>query len=827
MTILNLVWLIPLFPFLAFLAIVLGVNKDQELSHVLAIIAICVSLMLAQIVFWSAVLMPVGGGAAGAFQSVADWLPTGDTNLQASVWIDPLTTVMLFMVPIVCLMIFIYSVGYMNFGTPEQDIRYTRFFAYISLFATGMLGLVISGNLLMVFIFWEVMGLCSYLLISFWFEKKSAYEAGLEAFITTRVGDLFFLLGLLALYSATGSLQYRDVFSPETLRYLSKATIYLSPLNLHLPALPTIALLIFGGAVGKSAQLPLHVWLPDTTEGPTPALALIHAATTVSAGVYLVARVWPLTFAAAGIAPLVVLWIGAITAAYGAIIGVFQDDIERVLAFSTISQLGYMIAALGLGAAATSPALQIGAYVAGVFHLITHAFFKALLFLASGSVIHGLEHGHHHARAHGEHHRTEDERGHEVFNFNDMKNMGGLRKRMPRTFWTFLAGGLALSGFPLITAGFWSKNGILAVGWDIHPAVFWVLTASAGLTAFCIARQIAMTFLGQPRTPAAEHAPESGTSMTVPLIILAVFAISLGWAGIPDNFPIIGPLIPDWVHSFVGTTIEEHVHGEQAEMGYLASLALSEGAGHPFNWTPLGIGLSFALGGLLLGFLVYWKWQPLTRADELDPLERGMRRLGLGFLYEFLRRRAMFDELYRWTFVEGSILIAAAFAWFDSTIIDGVVNGAGWLGRILSDVSYRYVDVAIDGVVNGAGWLGRTLSDVSYRYVDVAIDGAVNGAGWLGRTLSDVSYRYIDVAIIDAFVNLVGRAGIVIASANRWFDTTVVNGAVNLTGSTMAWTGKRLRQVQTGQVQAYLLMTVISILALLGVYLYGILWLSW
>jgi NADH-quinone oxidoreductase subunit L len=315
------------------------------------------------------------------------------------------------------------------------------------------------------------------------------------------------------------------------------------------------------------------------------------------------------------------------------------------------------------------------------------------------------------------------------------------------------------------------------MAWDIYPAVFWVLTVSAGLTAFYTARQIAMVFLGQPRTPAAEHAPESVASMTVPLTILAIFAVGLGWAGIPDNFPVIGPLVPNWVHSFVETTIEEHIrgHGEHAAVGHLASLAVSEGGSHAFNWMPLAIGLSFALGGLLLGFLVYWKWMPLTRADELDPVERGMRKLNIGFLYEFLRRRAMFDELYHWTFIKGSILIAAAYAWFDRTIIDGIVNGAGWLGR----------------------------------------------------NLSNLAYRYVDVGIIDAFVNLVGQAGTAIASVNRWFDTTVVNGAVDLTGNLTTGTGKWLREVQTGRVQSYLLMAMISVLTLLGVYLYGTLWLNW
>jgi NADH-quinone oxidoreductase subunit L len=769
--ILRLAWLIPVFPFLAFLIIALWARRDNQLCHILAITAVCFSLVLSQVVFWAAVLKPVGGGEHAWLDS-ADWIPTGSGSFQASVWIDPLTGVMLFMVPIVCLMIFIYSVGYMNYGTPEQDKRYARFFCYIALFATGMLGLVVSGNLLMLFIFWEVMGLCSYLLIGFWFEKESALKAGLKAFITTRVGDLFFLLGLVALYSAAGSLQFEDVLSPETLVHLSETTI--NVLGLHLPALPTIAILIFGGTVGKSAQVPLHVWLPDAMEGPTPVSALIHAATMVSAGVYLVARMWPLTLAAASLAPGIVLWIGAITALFGAIIGVFQDDIKRVLAFSTISQLGYMIAALGLGAAATDPALQIGAYVAGVFHLITHAFFKALLFLASGSVIHGMEHGHHHVHSPASPHGHE---AHQRFDANDMKNMGGLWKRMPRTFWTFVAGALALSGFPLITAGFWSKDEILAMAYEIKPIIFGILVFAAGLTAFYTARQISMTFLGKPRTKAAEHAPESVHSMTVPLIVLAVFAVSLGWAGIPDELPVIGPLVPNWVHGFVETTIEEHVHLEHhAAAGQLASLApTAGGSGDAYNWAPLAIGLAFALGGLAVGWFVYARWQPIESADQLDPLERALRKIHMGWLYEFFRRRAMFDELYQKTFIGASIAISRAFAWFDSTIVDG----------------------------------------------------ALNGAGWLGRTASDLLNRYVDEAVIDAFFNLVGKVAGIVASANRWFDTTVVNGAVDLTGNATTLAGKRLRRVQSGQVQAYLIVSLVAVVALVAVYLVGTQWLNW
>ena len=381
---------------------------------------------------------------------------------------------MLFMVPFVCLMICIYSKGYMNYGTEAVDSRYSRFFAYISLFACGMLGLVVSDNLVTLLIFWELMGLCSYLLIGFWFEKKYAdpnritpKQAGLKAFLTTRVGDILMLAGMLLLYTQTGTLTFKEIFSTEVLEKL--ATTYAFG---QVPWATVIAILIFGGAVGKSAQFPLHIWLPDAMEGPTPVSALIHAATMVSAGVYLVARTFPLFVAVEGGTQLaVVAFIGAFTALFSGTI-VSPKTTSNWLAYSTISQLGFMFAALG-----------IGAYVAAVFHLITHAFFKALLFLGSGSVIHGVEHGHHHAGHKGHGHDSGE------FDANDMMNMGGLLRRMPATGWAFIAGALALTGiFPW--AGFWSKDEILADAWNafmhvVHSEIWsWaMLTLAALLTA--------------------------------------------------------------------------------------------------------------------------------------------------------------------------------------------------------------------------------------------------------------------------------------------------------------------------------------------------------
>ena len=749
MSILNLAWLIPLFPFLAFVTIALFAHRNRALSHQITIGGIAIAFVLSQVVFWAAVLIPVDGGEH-LFESTAiRWLPAGHEVLSLGVWVDPATVVMLFMVPLVCMMIFIYSVGYMNFGTPQIDPRYSRFFAYMSLFATGMLGMVVFNNLVAFFLFWEIMGTCSYLLIGFWYEKESAFRAGLKAFLVTKLGDLFLMVGLVMLYAEVGSLAYRDVFAPETLHHLAETPFLGTPLSMA----AVISLLIFGGTVGKSAQFPLHVWLPDAMEGPTPVSALIHAATMVSAGVFLVVRTFPLLTAVdGGVQMTVVAVIGAFTAIFSSVIAVAQNDIKRVLAFSTISQLGYMVAALG-----------IGAYVAGAFHLITHAFFKALLFLGSGSVIHGMEHGHHHAHEHGGHH---EEHGHEEFNPNDMMNMGGLGRRMPRTFWTFLAGGLALSGFPLITAGFWSKDEILAQAYETAPWVFWILAVAAGITAFYTMRQICMTFLGQPRTAAARHAPESVPSMTVPLIILAVFAVGLGWAGIPEHFPVIGGLIPNWFHHFMGSAIgAAHTAEHAAEaVGHAAEAVAG------FVWQPLAMGLAFALGGLGLGWLVYG-WRPMG-ADDPDRVQAAMSRVGLGWLHTAMRNRFYFDELYHWVFVRGSIWLAGVFDAFDYGQAEGRHG-------------------VVDGMVNLAGRVGRILSQV---------------ADW------------IDTHIVDALVNLAGRAGRAGSEATNVFDLKVVDGAVDGVGSVIRAGGQALRPIQTGRVQNYLLLASAMVLALVATF---------
>jgi NADH-quinone oxidoreductase subunit L len=506
----------------------------------------------------------------------------------------------------------------------------------------------------LLFIGWEIMGLCSYLLIGFWYGRDSARKAMVKAFITTRIGDVFMLLGIAYLYSVTNTLNYREIlFNEHVLQTLAETPSVITGFS----TAGLIGLLLFLGTVGKSAQWPLHVWLPDAMEGPTPVSAMIHAATMVSAGVYLVLRFFPLLTAGwhegSPLTPTLtfVAFIGAFTALFAATIAIAQNDVKRVLAYSTISQLGYMIAAVG-----------IGAFVAGAFHLLTHAFFKALLFLGSGSVIHGMEHGVHSS--------------HEHVDPQDMFNMGGLRKRMPITFWTFLIGGFALSGFPVLTAGFWSKDEILADAFgNGYLVVFGVLALAALLTAFYTMRQITLTFLGEPRTKAAAQAHESVWTMTLPLIVLAVFAIGVGWIGIPDHFPVLGGLIPNWFHEFVGGTLLEHPH------------ALD------FNPIPLLVSVVVAVGGLFLGWVVYRR----VPADAVDPLERP-----LGPLYTLLKRKYYFDEIYETVITRPAYWLAETFVyrWLDRGVIDGILHAVGRFATKVGSFLRNAIDVPI---VNGAG----------------------------------------------------------------------------------------------------------------------------
>ncbi len=652
----NLTPIIPFLPLAAFAIIVLWANRSKKLSAGLAIGGIALSWVISWAIAFTTFGMEHFGENPVTF--VTNWLPTGSTWQGFGFRVDPLSAAMLFMVPFVCFLIFVYAVGYMGVGKEESpaeagghdergkpaepghvDRLASRFFAYVALFAAGMLGFVLSDNWVLAFVFWELMGLCSYLLIGFWFARKypnakqiTPKEAGLKAFLTTRVGDTIMLVGFLILFGLTGSITFSQILAPQTLETLAALNFNL-PIIGPVPAATVIAILIFFGAIGKSAQFPLHVWLPDAMEGPTPVSALIHAATMVSAGVYLIIRLFPLMAAVEGGGALrFIAFIGSFTALFAATIAVAQNDIKKVLAYSTISQLGFMFAALG-----------IGAYVAATFHLLMHAFFKALLFLGSGSVIHGMEHGHH-ALAHGagahahevssihvdSHTAETSPRQEHNFDPQDMRNMGGLLHRMPRTAWTFIIGGLALSGFPFVTAGFWSKDEILADAWaNDHRVIFFVLALAALLTAFYTGRQIVMTFLGKPRTEAAANASEHDSIfawMTIPLMVLAVFAVAAGWIGIPRTFPVIGGLSTNPFHHYIGG-LAEALHIEAEEL--------------PFAAPPLLTSLIVALGGLTLGYFVYRGYA--ARGTERSARSDGAaaRRVLSGPAAQVLLRRAV------------------------------------------------------------------------------------------------------------------------------------------------------------------------------------------
>ncbi|MCA9919646.1 MAG: NADH-quinone oxidoreductase subunit L, partial [Anaerolineales bacterium] len=676
-TLQTLTWLIPVGPLLVFFLIVLFTKHNRTLSWGLAWAGVIGALVLSWTLAFHMFGIYLGHDISHPHElleqpvqvsSTIDWLPIGDyaegTWLQMGVSVDPFTAVMLFMVPLAVFMIFIYSVGYHNYGKPRGTVRgtpnhgqeepmFSRFFALMSLFAGAMLLLVVSDNLLMLFIGWEIMGFCSYSLIGFWYARDyhlapgaiphiPPRKAAIKAFMTTRVADVVMMLGIVFFYRTFGTLNFSEALSAHSLEHAA--------MEIGVGMLGVMALLIFTGTVGKSAQWPLHVWLPDAMEGPTPVSATIHAAAMVSAGVYLIVRIFPLIAVAiegTG-AGWVIAGIGAFTALMAATIAVAQNDVKGVLAYSTISQLGFMVAAVG-----------IGAYVAAAFHLITHAFFKALLFLASGSVIHGMEHGAEHVHDH----HTDPQ---------DMRYMGGLRKKMPITFWTFLIGGMSLSGLPFITAGFWSKDEIFADAWYLfsHDGsavglfVLVMLAIAAFLTAFYTTRQLSMTFLGEPRTPLAEHAHESNGFMTFPLVVLSIMAVAAGWVGIPDNFMGTEGAFVNMYHHFVGATIEEPI----AEL-YELHLVGHKIETLPWSWEPLIISLVVALGGILVGYLIYGR-KPLTK-DQQDPLIRP-----LGPLHGFLQNKWYWDELYQAVLIRPVVYFSEVivFEVMDKGVIDGIIH---------------------------------------------------------------------------------------------------------------------------------------------------------
>jgi NADH-quinone oxidoreductase subunit L len=677
--ILKYLWLIPVLPLLAAGLSALAKQPRRTFAASLAIGSMGASLGLAILAF-SEALHHAGHGEVARQVFNFRWFQLGDQWFELGWVLDPLTAVMLVMVCFVGLLIFIYSVGYM-----AHDDNFTRFFCFLSLFAAAMLGVVIANNLLLLFICWELVGLTSYLLIGFWYHKPSAAAAAKKAFITTRVGDLAFLLGMLWLYSRTGTLLFYH-HGNGCLEQDALAKLVAQTTGAGMLVSTAIGLLIFCGAVGKSGQVPLHVWLPDAMEGPTPVSALIHAATMVAAGVFLVARVYPLMSAhPIGLADdtptlHVITWVGAITAVFAASIAVAQTDIKRILAYSTVSQLGFMMIGLGVGGIAV-----------GMFHLITHAFFKALLFMGAGSVIHGC---------------NEEQ---------DICKMGGLRRFMPVTFATYAIGMMALSGVPIFFSGFWSKDEILhaAHSWKGSPAhlPFYLAVFGALLTAFYMTRQMLYVFGGDCRLsfgrptvsekvtlehagepvkahPQPVHDPhaqphESPGVMTLPLVILAGCTVILGFFGTPA-WP--------WFQSFL--------EGEPLS-GNFARLF------EPEVLRTMIVSVTVVVLGIGLGWWLYGR-RPLTGTE--DVLERAQPEV-----FGLLRRKYFVDEVYDWAVVGFNRWFARTCAWLDAVIWNGavwaisyIIIGLSWASQIFDEKGINAgFDQGCKGVTNGGGLMSR------------------------------------------------------------------------------------------------------------------------
>jgi NADH-quinone oxidoreductase subunit L len=643
------------------------------------------------------------------YHVVLPWMSVADRAVfNTGILIDNLTAVMLLVVTGVSTLVHLFSVGYMH-----GDPRYNRFFAYLSIFSFSMLGLILADSFFFIYIFWELVGLSSYLLIGFWFEKKSAADACKKAFVVNRVGDFGFLIGILIIYATCGVLGYDDVFLAIGEGKLSGTLLTLAGIG------------VFAGAVGKSAQFPLHVWLPDAMEGPTPVSALIHAATMVAAGVYLVGRVYPIFTPDAF---LVIAYIGLITLFISATIALTQNDIKKVLAYSTISQLGFMI--MGLG---------VGGFTAGLAHLTTHAAFKACLFLGSGSVIHAVH-------------------------SQDIQEMGALRKKMPITFVTFLIATLAIAGVPLFS-GFYSKDMILGAALEFgmrnpqHYVLFFGALFTAGLTAFYMFRVVILTFFGAPKDHHKfDHAHESPPSMWVPLVVLAGLSFSFWYSG------WFGTLIqkPKSVANLAGISAPapiatmEHAAVMTGDASHGSAPAGTKEAQAPSHGTPAPTGAPRAAGpaahgeaaaghdahlahtahayamyssvavgtlGIFLAFVVYsFGWiNPDRVANAVKPL------------YNFLLNKWYFDELYEKTVIDGSKAFSRFLAWFDLHVVDGLVNLVGQIGVFASFLAGKFDNYVVDGAVNGlasatiggGSILRRLQTGKLYHYVFVLAGGAL------------------------------------------------------------------------------------------------------
>ncbi|RMF87825.1 MAG: NADH-quinone oxidoreductase subunit L [Nitrospirae bacterium] len=659
---------IPALPLLAFLCNGLfGKFYPQRWSHRIATAAVLAALALS--LGTLAGLLHHAGRGPFLDAALYPWIVSGGFKVAVGLQVDPLTAMMLVVVTGISSAVHIYSTGYM-----AGDPGYRRFFCFLSLFTFSMLLLVLADNFLLLYVGWELVGVCSYYLIGFWYEKRSAADAGKKAFVVNRVGDFGFGLGVMLIWVTFGTLNYHEVFA----RAHEIAGQHLHLLGMEVPTLTLICLLLFVGAMGKSAQFPLHVWLPDAMEGPTPVSALIHAATMVTAGVYMVARCAALFDLAPAAADTVAV-IGGFTAIFAASIGLVQNDIKRVLAYSTVSQLGYMFLAAG-----------VGAYGAAAFHLMTHAFFKGLLFLCSGAVIHSLEHAFHAA-------------GHEA-DPQDMRNMGALKEKMPVTYWTFVIASLAIAGIPPL-AGFCSKDLILERAFthgDALGVVLWAVGVAAALmTAFYMFRLIFMTFHGSARHPAeaAARIHESPVSMTRPLVVLAFFSCVAGFVGWPELLG--GPQLFRLGEGILHFLAPSFGHGEAAHAAHELSAAAGFGL--------MGLSVAVGVAGIALAYALY----------VVDPERAAALARTFPFLHGVLLNKYFIDELYDFLFVNPIKALARGLhRGFDVFIIDGIVNGTAIVirdlgaalrpvqtGRVNNYATAMLTGVVVLALVALAAWL--------------------------------------------------------------------------------------------------------------------------
>jgi NADH-quinone oxidoreductase subunit L len=668
---LDSIWLIPLFPlFGAAVMLLLGRRFDPQ--HAAAahddhnqgrhapppgrkiISLLCPGMVLLSLIFSVGAVIELQGVPNHSYEVIQfTWLaglPSltsgGSVPAFTADWgflLDPISSVMILVVTGVGFLIHVYSIGYM-----AHDGGYYRFFGQLNLFVFFMLMLVLANNYALLFVGWEGVGLCSYLLIGFYFHKKSAGDAANKAFLVNRIGDAAFIVGMLLLFTTLGTLKFTEIGPALTAGGFEAETAVFGVIS-------AITLLLFVGATGKSAQIPLYVWLPDAMEGPTPVSALIHAATMVTAGVYMVARSSAL-YVLAPKTMLIVAVIGALTAIFAATIGLVQHDIKRVLAYSTVSQLGYMFLACG-----------VGAFWVAIFHLYTHAFFKALLFLGSGSVIHSLS---------GE---------------QDMRKMGAMKGKIPITYKTMLIGSLAIAGIPGL-AGFFSKDEILWQSWSSHHQLLWVLGfATAGMTAFYMFRLMYMTFGGESRVEpeAAHHIHESPRTMTVPLMVLAAGSILAGWVGTPVVFGPLHEALPSlehWLSPAIATVGGEHGAAEHHDT--------------TMEWVLMFASVALAVGGILYARRIF------DRKFEGEPM-RGLLGPAQGLFYN----KYFVDEIYNALFVNGLVKGGGdRLNRVDASVVDGAVNGAGWLTRFTSTASIWSDTWIVDGLVRLTAFTVKFIS---------------------------------------------------------------------------------------------------------------------